>query len=422
MNLQVSKDDTVARLRDALSTCQIDRALRRAGETLLAHLEKPKQITVMGKAASGKTSLLNLLLGAENMPDLSGIPVVELIHGPKARACIRNDAKEAISIDGLATPGHLPHGTKHVVQELPLPVLTDKSLVEISLPDDAYKRHEIIKWVVDNTDVTIWCTQEFDKHESSMWSAVPEEMKDNSFLVLTKADTLQMRGTLKDQTSRFEQHFANEFLCLYPVATKRALAARQNGAPIDDKLWASSGGKALLDGLKRQIDTGRMADLDHANLLLRRIAASPKALSAAEASSDATEVSVADEDTPDITSGTAPNALDRTSPMKRNEAVDTALSVLNDCADTMLETCSNGTGLTSGDILTRSAQAVQALATLLMDVRADDQQLNTIRENVLEGEQVILLLQLEGTDTAARDAVTALLQLKKEMSEVAIAC
>jgi hypothetical protein len=375
----------------------------------------------MGKAGSGKTSLLNMILGAEQMPDLSGVPVVELVQGASARATFEIDGEEAISIDGLATSNNLPLGTKRVVQELPLPLLEGKNLVEISLPDDPYQRHEIIKWVVTSTDVTIWCTQEFDKHESSMWSAVPEEMKDNSYLVLTKADTLQMRGTLKDQTSRFEKHFANEFLCLYPVATKRALSARQNASPENDKLWASSGGKALVEGLKRQIETGRMADLDHANLLLKRIATSQKEKSTSEASQNARDMPFPDQAMPAHRSATAPQARQQASPMKRHEAVETALNLLNDCADTMVEK-GGGAGLTSGDILTRSAHAAQALATLLMDVRADDQQLNVMRENVLEGEQVILLLQLEGTETAARDAVTALLQLKKEISEVAVAC
>jgi hypothetical protein len=106
-------------------------------------------------------------------------------------------------------------------------------------------------------------------------------------------------------------------------------------------------------------------------------------------------------------------------PMKRCEAVETALTLLQDCADAMTR---DVTGMPQpAHVLAQSAQTAQALATLFMDAGAEDPKINAVREDVLESEQVIMLLQLEGTPAAAGDAVTALLQLKKEMAEVAFA-
>ena len=98
------------------------------------------------------------------------------------------------------------------------------------------------------------------------------------------------------------------------------------------------------------------------------------------------------------------------------EAIDTALSILQQSADDLAPMA--GPDLDAKAVLEHCAQSAQALATLFMDTETDDETVCAMREDAINAEQMIQLLQLERNEKAANDAVAVLLQLKKEMAEV----
>jgi hypothetical protein len=396
---------TIQRLEHAVGDRQLAGELLNVGQKLLTQLKKPTQVTIIGYPGVGKSSLLRMMVGSDDLPDLVGVSVFEVRNGTSETVRYETDCGGSTEHDGRASQHQLPAGVFRVIQTMPIPQLVDMTLAEVSLAAAPDLQARALEWAMGTTDITIWCSQDFDAREAATWSRFPEPLKDHSFLALTKADQLQMKGTLSTLTARFEDDCAEEFLGLFPIATKQAIAARLNGSSKGD-LWAASGGKALYDTILSHIDTGRKADLDYVQMLLAHV--SPEDATGSTSGSDhaAPEASAAPE---------APQIA----PMRRNEALDTALTILQDCADEMVAT--SAATPQPKELLAHSAQAAQALATLLMDAGSDDAQINALREDVLESEQVIMLLQLEGTDTAARDAVSALLQLKKEMSEVACA-
>ena len=51
------------------------------GNQLLTGLQRPTQITAFGMPGTGKTSILNMVLGSNAMPDLPDISAVELAWG-----------------------------------------------------------------------------------------------------------------------------------------------------------------------------------------------------------------------------------------------------------------------------------------------------------------------------------------------------
>lgn len=414
--------DTTERLQLALSDDSLPHAFLKAGRELLAHLTQPTQIAVMGLAGTGKTSLLNMILREAVMPDLGAVPIVELIHGNSPRVTYEPLTTPAAQRDGLAAREDMPAKTFRVVQELPLPQLESCGLIEITIPEDSGQQADLIEWVAQKAHIAIWCAETFDDRNRMIWSAVPDRLKDHSFLALTKADRLQMKGLLADQIERFESQFAEEFLCLFPVATKQAMAACASGAVTGARLWQESGGKALADAIAREIETGKLADRDHADVLLTRmgLAATPRAPRAAPAAPVAAAPA-----TP--TPPAMPPKSERPAPVRaeppatapqmgREEAIEMALSLLQGCANDM---CAGGAGQKAAPperILALCAQTAQALATLLMDTQPDDPEIGALREDALESEQVILLLMLERNETAASDAISVLLQLKKEMA------
>lgn len=376
-------------------------------QVLLERLQSPTCITAIGHKDSGKTTVLNSLLGDRKMPDIGQATIVELAYGEHAQYNFRADGAWSSECTGHLSDGSLPENCTHVLQELPLDQIKTRRFAEITLPSDVTGRDEVMQWVSQNSDIVLWCTKDFGAEEAALWSQAPEALKDHSFLILTFADECLAAGTLETKTQHFQEQSAEEFMCLYPIAAKHALSSCKSGEIADDALWKASGGFALMQGLSRDIQAGRQADVDYADLFLSRFPVLPEAAETPTAD---------DQDRPSVSKQPA----NQISPMKRNEAIATALTVLQAPVDEMLRSVENERPSPSR-VLDHTAQAAQALATLLMDASPEDPDLNAFRENVLEYEQMALLLQHEGTETAAHDAVTALLQLKKEMSEVAYA-
>ncbi len=414
---RIHAEDQIKLLRDVVRAGCMTDADRGRGQKLLDSLERPARIATIGRRGSGKTSLLNVLLGEKRMPDIAGPTIIELIDGDQTRFSIKNGDISQSANSGLVTESDLPEGCKHVVQEASLPNLKTKSLFEINLPDREIDQEHAVRWMAENTDIVIWCTQEFSDAEHSIWSKVPEALKDHSFLAVTHADQLLQRGTLNQVTTRFHQRFADDFMGLYPIAAKHALSACRDGSVVDAQLWQASGGEALLQAVEQDIGSGKQADLDYAEILVARYEPLPAPLQDPNPTPDSSNNQSQAE-----RSNSAPQAKQAASisPMKRSEAIDTALTVLQAPVDEMLRNFENEIP-EPAIVLDHTAQAAQALATLFMDASTEDTDLNNFRNNVLECEQMVQLLQLEGTETAACDAATVLLQLKKEMSEVAYA-
>lgn len=408
-------DLTIARLRHALTEQLLPGDFAAMGEAVLDHLTKPTQITAIGRPGAGKTSLLNMILGTPDLPDLPNLRIVELTFGPSPRFKVETTAAAPETHDGIANAELLPEDAIRVIQEMPREALRNRCFAEANLPQDPAALQEVLDWLAETTDITLWCTQKFDSLEAAVWAKAPQALKDHSFLVLTKADQLQMKNALKAETERFEQTLADDFLELCPLATKQAAAARATGAVTNPELWVASGGKALLNRLAQQVGSGQAADLDYAEMLLAQVAdrmpdVLPEPVSKMSPERSEQEAASASE----------PHVSDL-EPMNKGEALDTALRILQDCAEDMGAPQANAKPPEPETILTHSAQAAQALATLLMDVNADDEPLSALRDGVMESEQLIMLLQLEGTEAAAGDAVTTLLQLKKNVAEVAFA-
>ena len=366
------------------------------GTRLLTGLQRPTQITAFGMAGSGKTSILNMIIGQNAMPDLSDVSAVEVTWGDSEGGYCESRTGTETAFDGIARQGTIPPDTLRVVQRLPLDVLKDKRLVEINFTSLLGAGSEIIDWATQDADIAIWCSQGFDDRECALWAQVPDRLKDNGFLALTHADRLQMQGILRKHVDAFAESYADEFSGLFPVATLQAMAARADGEVVEPKLWKASGCKALSEAINRVIDQAKRADADHAEVLLARanVDLSP-------AQSEPTGQS----DIPD----------DAHAPMGQCEAVETGLSILQQSADELA--AKNAETLSPQAILDHCAQTAQALAAMFMDTESDDAAVCALRDDAINAEQMIQLFQLERSDKAADDAVAVLLQLKKEMAE-----
>ncbi|MGQ0611121.1 MAG: hypothetical protein ACT4N9_08465 [Paracoccaceae bacterium] len=372
---------------------------RKIGAQLMAQLQRPARIAVIGLPGAGKSRLINLLIGADLMPDYGALPVVELAHGPAPRTQFTLADGTIAQREGLAGAAEVPPGTQRVSVLLCHAALRGRSFAEINLAGASGAQSAALDWMASRADLALWCSTGFDERERALWSAVPERLKDNSFLALTRADRLFMRGELDAQLARLAPVVADEFRALFAVATLQAAAARPGGVVRDARLWRSSGGMALTLGIEAQLAQARAADLDHASLLLERFKAplgpAPRA-----------DLALAGGP------GMAPAAGDRAEAVIRQ-----ALAALRGCAQDLIAAGGTARADARERILDRCGAAAGELVRLLGDQGAAPGALDPLRRDIAEGERMLAGLRLERGETVLEDSLTLLLQMKKDLGE-----
>ena len=164
-------------------------------------------------------------------------------------------------------------------------------------------------------------------------------------------------------------------------------------------MWKSSGGMELFEALMRQVNNGRTADMDQARMLLNRFA--PDA-------GDLVETVVPE---PPRAKATKPAAK------SNDEVLSDALELLRSSAGKLLEVQDGQGEPRPEDVLEKCVGIATALSELLQQAGSGDLSLEEVQSDAQESAEMMMLFQLEKDEDAAVDAVTLLLQLKKEIAD-----
>lgn len=377
-----------------------------SGQQLLERLTSPIRITILGHPGSGKSQLLNLIAGERIVPEGARLPSLELRFGPERRLTLidAEDRETPRAYEDLARIG--VDDARLVRIEAPLPVLSTLTLTEVSTTGTAEEERAGVHWASARSDVVIWCSQAFTMAEQWLWSAMPDRLKDHGFLVLTKADELIRAGVLEQRLAELDDIVAEEFHSLVPVATLQGLDALCSAQGTDREALAASGADALMSALLAHVEQGRRADLDAALMFLSRFGAGARAAGPAEASPPAPQPGMdAVASLPRTVSAPLPAP-----PVEPDgEAIARSLDILRGCAGTLRDKI--GEDGQVEDILEGCAQAAQAVADTLDPVSHSD-----LHDEAAEVAEMLVLMGLERSDAAAADAVTLLLQLRRDLN------
>ena len=399
MTLTSQIEPVVRQLQAALERRQFPSEWQQWGTRLLDHLCKPVQVAVMGLPGSGKSTLINVMLGRSVVPRGTRIPVVEIAHGPQERTTFELEDGQCIRSAGGLDSETLPGNAIRARLELTDPGLTRQNYVEIGLSGNFGHQMSMVNWVVQWADIILWCTEEFNDAEAKLWASVPDDIKDHSFLILTMADRQMLRGVLQDRIDALEPVVSEEFLALYPIATEQAITARCADQQLNEPLWKSSGGLELFEALMRQVNNGRTEDMDQARMLLNRFAPNVGEVVEAPAPAPVPEPS-------------------RTQPAKsKDEVLTDALELLRASAGKLLEGSDGQADPRPEDVLEKCVGIAKALSELLQEAGPGDLTLEEVQSDAMESAEMMMLFQLEKDEDAAVDAVTLLLQLKKEIAD-----
>ena len=378
------------------------------GKHLLERLKSPVRTVILGLSGSGKSQLLNFLAGQCIVANDAALPPLELSWAEQSRTTVTQidgtvEARDGIVLDDVA-------GTDAAFVKIgtALPILKQISLLEVAVLGSIDSQTDTIDWAIERADIILWCSQVFGPEERELWSTVPDALKDHSFLVLTKADAVAAPGGLQTRISELQDVVAEEFHSLFPLATLQAIAASQQEGAVDQSVFNASGGAALIAAILRQVALGRRADIDSVVLFLNRHGAIPSA-AVRTADINLADVAVVGSDASRV--GKSAELSDSTT----SDLFSTAFEYIQRRASDLTGIQSESSADYAANILKHCTETADHLADIFTtddDIAAGPPD---FQNDLMEAADMILLMQLEEGESPAADAVTLLLQLRRDL-------
>lgn len=424
-------------LTQAVAAMRLPEDVQQRAEKLLERLRQPVRLALMGLPGSGKSALLNLLVGADVVPEGVGLPTLQLIYGPTEQTiCTLPDG----------TRQTLPHGDASEIAELSpvfvemqmnLPALAKISVLEVVTPADPTALHRATQWAAKRCDIALWCTQVFNEDEQRIWAQMPDLIKDHAFLMITKADMLKANGIL-DQTSDAVRNVASdEFNQIMPIATTQAVAARKADGSVDKGQMRNSGGLALISAVLKHVELGRESAVDMAEVLLLQHAdlldsaketTEPPAETESVSPIDAAPqkpvlATVAQIETPAPPS--EPAAATPEKPATQNvvtlrpatrEAYQHVLDYIISQSRALIDQAQKVGDAAPAQIMAKTVEHVQWLSDYLNEHGDDsDPALIRARDTAMDAADLVQLMQMEKRDSATVEALSLMIQIKHEL-------
>lgn len=383
MSDDLSAETTIARLCASAADTTLAKSARAQARELADRLTRVVRIVLMGPKSAGKSALCDAIFaqGATQNPATgtrifaAEAPELEEVPLGKAQQHIKTDLS--------------PFGPAQVI--------------DLGVPEDFEHYENLVAEGIDFADIVLWCTQSFEPEETALWADACDALKDHSFLVLTKADILADAGVLQDRIASLQPIVSEEFHSIFPVTTSQLRHLQVEGDTATEAQIAASGLKALIDAVEGIVRSGRSADLDSALLFLERHGKgsenTTEILSRCDSKAD--DVCVAPRADADARFTGARDVL-----MQR--AFDLAELGFDEAEDDMsevLELCSD----VSIDFVDK-----------VRENTADDPDLAPWSLAFEEASDKIMLMAMENDTRSAADAVTILLQLRRDMDQLAI--
>lgn len=257
-------------LQQAVDSGLLPDAIHQKAQEILTHLQKPVRLALMGMPESGKSSLMNLLVGGDVIPKGVRLPTLQLLYGEAEQAtCTLPDGSKKVfgSVDTAAISALSP-----VLVELrmPFPALKKISILEVVAPEDSNAIHRASQWAAKRSDVALWCTRGYSQEEQRIWSAMPYTIKDHAFCLVTHADFLKSGGMFEAAVGAITTAAADDFKHVLAISALQAIGARREDGSVDKDAMRESGGSALISAVLKEVERGRQAAIDNADVLLHQ--------------------------------------------------------------------------------------------------------------------------------------------------------
>jgi len=235
----------------------------------LHRLSSAVGIAFAGEFSAGKSSLANMLAGADILP--TGIrhlplPLVILNYSEEPRTVAGWWGKEHKTFNGVALEAAADTSPDFISVGLNTPALQQVSLFDLpgagasGIAFDDTNTLDLLKFV----DCAIWCTNgtsAWRESERALWAQVPEELMKNSLLAVTHADLQAVVDDMPQLMERLNTDKGVLFREIVPIATPEAVHALADGPEPDFDRWEASGGQLLAEKILEVASSRREFDI-----------------------------------------------------------------------------------------------------------------------------------------------------------------
>ena len=131
-------------------------------------------------------------------------------------------------------------------------ILDHCDLVDFPGISDPNMSSEIWERMLGEVDGVLWCThatQAWRQSEAAVWDMIPDHIRQNSLLLVTRFDKLINDNDRKRVLARVAKETGGRFAGIYPISLTQALAAEEGG-----ELWETSGAHAFYAALAGMIE------------------------------------------------------------------------------------------------------------------------------------------------------------------------
>lgn len=201
---------------------------------------KPR-IALMGEFSAGKSTLSNLLMGARPLPEkvtATRLSPVWISYG--------NDAPYRVDVDGSTEPVSLDRLQDIPVEEtrvirlfVEADILEVCDLIDFPGISDPNMSSAVWERMLPEVDCVIWCThatQAWRQSEAAVWETMPDAVRENSILLITRFDKLTTDRDRQRVLKRVMRETEGMFGGTFPVSLLQAIQAGE-----DYELWDASG-------------------------------------------------------------------------------------------------------------------------------------------------------------------------------------
>jgi hypothetical protein len=214
---------------------------------------KPR-LAIMGEFSAGKSTLTNLLIGAEPLPmqvTATQLPTVWLTYGEES--AFRED------LNGNLTPLDIndlscvvPDETRVIRVSVKADILELCDLIDMPGISDPNMSPEHWQPVIDQADLVVWCThatQAWRQSEAAFWSTLDPGLYRRSLLLLTRFDKLLSEPDRRRVLQRVRRETEGLFAECFPVSLTMAGAAEG-----DPDRWEESGAAPFITRLAQLLE------------------------------------------------------------------------------------------------------------------------------------------------------------------------
>ncbi|MEM9970414.1 MAG: dynamin family protein [Pseudomonadota bacterium] len=218
-------------------------------EIVVPHSGDRPVIALMGEFSAGKSTLTNLLIGAEALPvniTATQLPPVWISKGEDSPFRVALDGSE-YDVDFSDLSDIVVAENSHICVSHDAEILDLCDIIDMPGISDPNMDAEVWQRMIHHADAVLWCThatQAWRQSEAAVWSTLPKELYAKSFMLLTRMDKILSDRDQMRVVRRVGKETEGMFRELFPISLTRAIAAGD-----DAEKWAASGAEDFYAGL-----------------------------------------------------------------------------------------------------------------------------------------------------------------------------